>query len=92
MRPHQETWTTSLEKLAGYDCMSDAHVVRDQRGARVFDLDDRDGFDERAKLAAQAPAMARLLLEMLAIIDETRLSEDLEREVTAVLRAAGVLE
>ncbi len=61
MKPHEETWSAAREEYAGYDCMTDAVVVRTEKGARVCDF---TVDNPRARLAAQAPAMARLLLEL----------------------------
>ncbi len=70
MRAHEETWTTDWDEHGGYDCMSSGHALRADRFTvlAVFDskaqprhLEDPEQ-GARAKLAAQAPAMARLLL------------------------------
>lgn len=91
MKTHEETWTEDPD---------DSTMIKTGDGAGSADFDEpaRDNADvepsierrqARAKLAAQAPAMARLLLEM-----HERGSFDGchdESAVDAVLRAAGVL-
>ncbi len=92
-KPHEETWSANA-KGAAMICNEDGHG----QGVFMFDKDDR----ERARLAAQAPAMARLLLEGQWICEERgdlcRHCGKLEREghaddceLVTVLRAAGVL-
>lgn len=66
MKPHEETWTAKLEENAGYDCTTDAYVVRNEHDHRVFDFGSGYEHNDKARsaLAAQAPAMARLLLSL----------------------------
>jgi hypothetical protein len=78
MKPHEETWETNggYVVLAGSGaCVAEAQV----RGA-----DDGNG----ARLIAQAPAMARLLVELMGDPD---LDDYAHGRCEAVLRAAGVL-
>lgn len=68
-KPWEETWSAKLEDMAGYECLTDAHVVRNERGLRVCDFDvPRHGPDTeevaRAKFVSAAPDMARLLLQV----------------------------
>lgn len=75
MKAHEETWVADWGSHDGYDCMTSAHSLR-SAGTHgrfaTFDADRDVGNHEkdlaqgaRARLAAQAPAMARLLLDMM---------------------------
>lgn len=100
-KPHEETWRF---------CPSEAHsgfVAFPQGGEMVVKYDPANySHDEgaaRARLAAQAPAMARLLLKVEWVIREGELrctmcgwlkvegEHATDCELAAVLRAAGVL-
>ena len=101
-KPHEETWAAVLEDRAGYDCMTDAYVIRNERGWRVLSLDAKGrGPDPEAsavaQLVAQAPAMARVLLrfvELWPCIETcTPVDDELRVEIEAARRAlkkAGV--
>lgn len=91
MRVYKETWIAEVEEMAGYDCMSDACVIRrvgDARGGlRIADTGTEPDDIERAKLMAAAPEMARILIRLVEN-ESSRMS----REAEAVLVKAGVLE
>lgn len=91
MKPHEETWSANVKGMAMI-CNEDGHG----QGVFMFDKDDR----ARARLAAQAPAMARLLLRVYQRGESTSgcpvckaifSAHTLDCDVVAVLRAAGVL-
>lgn len=103
-KPHEETWEV-FEANKGFPGFA-ARIAEIADGAyelRVFQsLSGEDDDIDRARLAAQAPAMARLLLEGQWICEERgdlcRHCMKLEREghapdceLATVLRAAGVL-
>lgn len=79
MKPHEETWN--------FDEPARVRIGEDDIGE--FETGDYDHADARAKLAAQAPAMARLLLDMHERGSFDGCHDD--RAVAAVLKAAGVL-
>lgn len=81
MKPWEETWVAEYAS------------VRDVRDRRVLLADwrgtgDLDNQDEVARLAAQAPAMARLLLRQY---EDNKSRCEPDCALVAVLRAAGVL-
>lgn len=80
MNPHEETWRT--------DC-SDAGVYRLETiaGERIATIERAD-FETR-RLLSQAPAMARLLLEVL---DRAEASRGTPGGIRETLRLAGVVE
>ncbi len=93
MKPHEETWSANVNGAAMV-CNEDGHG----QGVFMFDKDDH----ARARLAAQAPAMARLLLEGQWNCEERgdlcqhcgRLKREghaPDCDLAVVLRAAGVL-
>ncbi len=59
-RPHEETWEHHPKSTGASRLYSDNH---EEEWATVWGDDNR----ERARLAAQAPAMARLLLEGMTV-------------------------
>lgn len=79
LKPHEETWAA-------------VEVTYDQTEIEVVDSEVRIAISfyepSRARLASQAPAMARLLLETT---EDGRPIEDWRERVAVVLRAAGVL-
>lgn len=81
MKPHEETWVAEgAEILTGAPARAVLAVV-DREGTRESD-------HARARLAAQAPAMSRLLLEARAEIrGEGWGTENIDN----VLRDAGVI-
>lgn len=103
MKPHKETWTLELI-LPATSC---ARIVNSQGIAVLVPADNTvqtiDGriievlspeARSRARLAAQAPAMARVLIECresLVYFDQTTRSNDLGDALTRVLRDAGVI-
>lgn len=81
MNPYEETWEVST--YGGIHVgTSDAHP-RGQTGDLLFAKFEDEA---RAKLAAQAPAMARLLLELRPMQ-----GDGYTKDIEAVLRDAGVL-
>lgn len=91
---HEETWSANATGAA-IICDEDGRA----QGVFLFDKYDRG----RARLAAQAPAMARLLLRVRTLVEghakasgswhESIVKElkAMEPEVSAVLRLAGVV-
>ena len=79
MKPHEETWTLDVHGEQEFsDRNLGAHVITPggdglfarNRAAVVEDWDEGDKEDvARARLAAQAPAMARLLLQTMRAAD-----------------------
>lgn len=94
MRPHEETWSAEEVVVARDDGQWIARFSPSPGVSPDFEA-------TRAQLAAQAPAMARLLLEAIDITADycpwcgARLEEDEKHTdgcaAAAVLRAAGVL-
>lgn len=86
MKPHEETWSANV-KGAAMICNEDG------RGHGVFMFHSRD--HARARLAAQAPAMARAILEIVGdepITAMTRIpTVEQMRRLQTVLFAAGVI-
>jgi hypothetical protein len=91
VKPFEETW---LEIPGQGDGWGDIYVEEknpdpewgdDQYGERVAEVNG----EGRRKLAAQAPAMARLLLR---VADDSEMEWPTSDEVNAILRAAGVIE
>ncbi len=105
MKPHEETWEV-FEANKGFPAFA-ARTRTIAEGAyevRVFEsLSGEDDDIERAKLAAQAPAMARLLLKiewnggaqgdsgMCPSCFQFPTKHAPDCELATVLRAAGVL-
>ncbi len=96
MKPWEETWRLS-EDTAGE---LDVYMDLDEEGAcrRVLASDSANDDDTaRARLAAAAPEMARLLLEAQSWLDDssayhgTSGGRDFDARLVAVLRKAGVL-
>lgn len=102
MKPHEENWTVSARqntycatgpgvealKRAGLPIEFEAlSIGQGDRGPQVALIPLDESSPERARLAAQAPAMARLLLKSL---DSTQPIGF--HEVETVLRDAGVIE
>lgn len=93
-RPHKEHWEIHHGPSRG-----EAHITPRKTGkgpTRILGSFKGDGALERARLAAQAPAMARDLLELLQA-DGDALSlecgvEEWKRRTTQRLRDAGVIE
>ena len=81
LNPHEETWT------AHKDCVVMPEGWRTILRTHEDMLDGQER--ERAQLAAQAPAMARLLLEIHG--DHEQMAAGRYDALEAVLRAAGVL-
>jgi hypothetical protein len=93
-KPHEETWRYIGEATGADRLGSRAWVVDEADPFRCVYSEfggvtgeTREDTHARAKLAAQAPAMARLLLRL---VDPSTGHGDLA-EVVAILRAAGVL-
>lgn len=93
MKPHEETWAALRNTVRCGKSEQVAVFSSDLPGATAIGLD-----TARAKLAAQAPAMARLLLEN--VLEGPRLElranedgrwADFESQVRKELRAAGVI-
>ncbi len=89
MKPHEETWVNADESegWGGIDLVSTQEDVAQGDPHRIgvgeFDT------PERRRLAAQAPAMARKLLEL--IYDDINEGLLPTWEIEAVLRDAGVI-
>ncbi len=84
IKPFQETWEWAQrggdDPLRGAARLySDNHH---EEWATTWGLESRD----RAKLAAQAPAMARLLIQVM-----NRVTDPLNEDIAKVLDAAGVI-
>ncbi len=79
-----ETWWTRFET----GCYHSLRIEeKDVRGAQFAEFAERDDAEARALLAAQAPAMARLLVEVL-----NRVNDPLADKISEVLHNAGVIE
>jgi hypothetical protein len=90
MKAYEETWAAEVEEMAGYDCMSDACVIRrvgdaGRYGLRIADTGTDPKDIERARLIAAAPEMARVLLRLHS---GEMVSSGC---VTEALRSAGVI-
>jgi hypothetical protein len=82
MKPHEETWSAK-----DFWITSDDRYAREEV-AHIFG--ERSIADARAKLAAQAPAMAKLLLRLSAF-SRGYPNSLTQIEVDLVLRDAGVV-
>lgn len=80
MKPWEETWVV---KVIGAPAMPTQQLFVQQPNGSVTPFDGA----ERMRLAAQAPAMARLLLSYLEQGDPS----DKDKAAEAILRTAGVL-
>jgi hypothetical protein len=88
VKPHEETWKRShllvvIDEDDGHDLGSTCF------GSGALPFVNHDANIARLTLAAQAPAMARLLVDVLATGEMCR---GLEGSIEATLRAAGVVE
>lgn len=91
-KPHEEKWTAHKDCVVMVDGWRTVFVSHEDMGPEPS--------RERAQLAAQAPAMARLLLrvhDVAATTEGCPICKDIfgphrgDCELVAVLRAAGVL-
>jgi len=83
-KPHEETWTATPDAV---ECGPDDYARFDGPYEMAA---------ARARLAAQAPAMARILLEIASLSEgvgdvRSALGDETCEEIRSVLRAAGVL-
>lgn len=102
MKVWEETWRARFETHCQHSIRLDEPDVRGRILADFLELDDdeQDPFQgRRAKLAAAAPEMARLLLQVAALRDSEDARDvakaiclEMADEVEAVLRKAGVLQ
>lgn len=99
MKPHEETWEAFVSEPPSTSCWLD---LADKDGWHFAEFCDgaypRDLNEARAKLAAQAPAMARLLIEIAERLWGPQFpdlydagSGTMSGKVKRVLKAAGVL-
>jgi hypothetical protein len=89
MKPHEEEWDEFDDGEIGLKIRGTC------RGIALFELDeDREPNWERARLAAQAPAMARWMLEWAKAMDAMNVNgEDTTfgSGLRSILRDAGVI-
>lgn len=82
LKPWEETWEAPFTILC-----CDGDEIGD------FMASGEMAGEARAKLAAQAPAMARLLRDVLGlnIVPEGKFGDEFTADIVAVLKAAGVI-
>ncbi len=88
-KPHEETWTFEPPNSGNRGAV----LLDEWESAMTLwrtDHHETESDTARHKLAAQAPAMARLLLSLMPGTAEPLWPDTLD-EIEAVLRAAGVL-
>ncbi len=88
MKPWEESWSTDIE--GGEPIFDERYIPLSVYMSRPLNPNDPYGHKEmeaRAKLAAQAPAMARLLIDVW----NGHLIDEHSSDVTDILRAIGAL-